>query len=197
MLKRMRATLEEQSGRIIGRYAIYDAIASGGMAVVHFGRLLGQAGFSRTVAIKRLHPQYATDPEFVAMFLDEAHLAVRVQHPNVVAPLDVVFADDELLVVMDYVSGETLAQLLRCTHGGPPAPAVIARVLVDTLQGLHAAHCAVDEHGAPLSIVHRDVSPQNVIVGTDGLSRVLDFGVAKAAMRSHATKDGEVKGKIA
>src|SRR5436305_1891756 len=108
----MAAARPEQSEQIIDRYAIYDKIAAGGMAVVHLGRLLGQAGFSRTVAVKRLHPQFATDPEFVAMFLDEAHLAVRVQHPNVVAPLDVVVTDGELLVVMEYVSGETLSQLM-------------------------------------------------------------------------------------
>jgi serine/threonine-protein kinase len=166
------------------------------MAVVHFGRLLGQAGFSRTVAIKRLHPQFATDPDFVAMFLDEARLAVRVQHPNVVAPLDVVVADGELLVVMDYVSGETLSQLIR-QASQPAPPPIIARVLVDALYGLHAAHEAVAEDGSPLEIVHRDISPQNIIVGVDGIARVLDFGVAKAAMRSHATKDGEIKGKLA
>ena len=195
----MAAARREQSEQIIDRYAIYDKIAAGGMAVVHLGRLLGQAGFSRTVAVKRLHPQFATDPEFVAMFLDEAHLAVRVQHPNVVAPLDVVVADGELLVVMDYVSGETLSQLTRATALGAPAATVpvLASILVGTLYGLHAAHEALGEDGQPLNIVHRDVSPQNIIVGLDGVARVLDFGVAKAAARSHATKDGEIKGKIA
>jgi len=195
----MVAARREQSEQIIGRYAIYDKIAAGGMAVVHLGRLLGEAGFSRTVAVKRLHPQFATDPEFVAMFLDEAHLAVRVQHPNVVAPLDVVVADGELLVVMDYISGETLSQLTRSTSASahPASVSVLASILVGTLYGLHAAHEARGEDGQPLNIVHRDVSPQNVIVGLDGVARVLDFGVAKAAMRSHATKDGEIKGKIA
>jgi len=195
----MVAARQEQSEQLIDRYAIYDKIAAGGMAVVHLGRLLGQAGFSRTVAVKRLHPQFATDPEFVAMFLDEAHLAVRVQHPNVVAPLDVVVTGDELLVVMEYVSGETLAQLMRgSASGAPPGTvAVLSSILVGTLYGLHAAHEALGENGQPLNIVHRDVSPQNVIVGVDGVPRVLDFGVAKAAMRSHATKEGEIKGKIA
>jgi eukaryotic-like serine/threonine-protein kinase len=194
----MSAGLHEVSERMVDRYAIYEPIATGGMAVVHFGRLLGQAGFSRTVAIKRLHPQFAADPDFVAMFLDEARLAVRVQHPNVVAPLDVVVADGELLVVMDYVSGETLSQLMRQSPQRELAPPpVIARVLVDALYGLHAAHEAVAEDGSLLEIVHRDISPQNIIVGVDGVARVLDFGVAKAAMRSHATKDGEIKGKIA
>ena len=189
--------MAQPSERIVDRYAIYDQIAAGGMAVVHLGRLIGQVGFSRIVAIKKLHPQFAADPEFVAMFLDEAHLAVRVQHPNVVAPLDIVVEGDEMLVVMEYVSGETLAQLVRLPAPQPSSPAIIATVMVDALHGLHAAHEARAEDGTELNIVHRDVSPQNIMVGVDGISRVLDFGVAKAAMRSHATKDGEIKGKIA
>src|ERR1041384_2481439 len=187
----MAAVAQPFCERIIDRYAIYDQVAAGGMAVVHLGRLLGQAGFSRTVAIKRLHPQFASDPDFVAMFLDEARLAVRVQHPNVVAPLDVLVEDGELLVVMEYISGETLAGLLRCMAPQDHAPApVLASVLADALHGLHAAHEAKAEDGGPLDIVHRDVSPHNIIVGLDGVARVLDFGVAKAAMRSPLTKEG-------
>ena len=190
---------EKPAERIIGRYAIYDEIASGGMAVVHIGRLLGQAGFSRTVAIKRLHPQFAKDPLFVSMFLDEARLAVRVQHPNVVAPLDVLVVQGEVLVVMEYVSGDTLARLQRSpvNEQHPPSPAIMTGILCDALYGLHAAHEAVGENGQPLHIVHRDVTPQNIMVGLDGIGRVLDFGVAKAAMRSQCTMDGVVKGKIA
>jgi serine/threonine protein kinase len=193
----MVASAQPFSERVVDRYAIYDQIAVGGMAVVHLGRLLGQAGFSRIVAIKRLHPQFAADPEFVAMFFDEARLAVRVQHPNVVAPLDVVVEGGELLVVMEYVSGETLSQLCRCMPAqSPRSPAIFCAVLADALHGLHAAHEARAEDGTELHIVHRDVSPQNIIVGVDGVARVLDFGVAKAAMRSQATKEGEIKGKI-
>src|SRR5678816_3672787 len=99
--------------RVVGRYALYGELASGGMASVHFGRLLGPVGFCRTVAIKRLHPQFARDPEFVSMFLDEARLAGRIQHPNVVATLDVVPLEGELFLVMEYVSGESLARLIR------------------------------------------------------------------------------------
>src|SRR5271157_21618 len=97
----------------VGRYALHHEIASGGMAVVHIGRLLGPVGFARTVAIKRMHPHLAKDPEFVAMFLDEARLAARIRHPNVVATLDVVAMSSELLIVMDFVHGESLASLLR------------------------------------------------------------------------------------
>src|SRR5438046_5542387 len=99
--------------RVVGRYALYGEIAAGGMATVHFGRLLGPVGFSRTVAIKRLHPQFAKDPEFVSMFLDEARLAARIRHPNVVPTLDVVATEGELFLVMEYVLGDSLARLAK------------------------------------------------------------------------------------
>src|SRR6516164_6168211 len=119
----------------IGRYAIHGAIASGGMASVHFGSLTGPGGFARTVAVKRLHPHLAKDSEFVAMFVDEARLAARIRHPNVVATLDVLSASDELLIVMEYVHGESLAELWRLAAArkaripSAVASAVIADVL--------------------------------------------------------------------
>jgi serine/threonine-protein kinase len=184
--------------RVIGRYALYGKLASGGMATVHFGRLLGPAGFSRTVAIKRLHPQFAKDPEFVAMFLDEARLAARIQHPNVVATVDVVALQEELFLVMDYIRGESFSRLMRASRKRDiDVPlGVISSIIVGMLHGLHAAHEARDERGQPLSVVHRDVSPQNVLVGVDGVARVLDFGVAKAAARIQITRDGQMKGKL-
>src|SRR5271169_2271987 len=98
---------------VIGRYALYDKVASGGMATVYIGRLVGPVGFARTVAVKRLHPQFAADAEFVSMFLDEARLAARIQHPNVVSTLDVVATMGELFLVMEYVRGESVSALLR------------------------------------------------------------------------------------
>jgi serine/threonine-protein kinase len=183
---------------IVDRYAIYDAIASGGMATVHLGRLIGTAGFLRTVAIKRLHAQFANDPEFTSMFLDEARLASRIQHPNVVSTLDVVMKDHELLLVMEYVRGESLSRLVRRARdaGGRLPPRVVVAIVAGALQGLHAAHEASDEKGQPLGLVHRDMTPQNILVGTDGVARVLDFGVAKAAGRVHTTRDGDIKGKV-
>jgi len=185
--------------RILGRYALYDPIASGGMATVHFGRLLGPVGFARTVAIKRLHPQFAVDPEFVSMFLDEARLAARIRHPNVVPTLDVVAMEGELFLVMEYVQGESLGALLKVSQRRQqrvPVRYAVA-IMAGALRGLHAAHEATDERGSPLGIVHRDVSPQNILVGIDGTPRVLDFGVAKAAGRLQMTRDGQLKGKIA
>ena len=169
------------------------------MGSVHFGRLLGPAGFSRTVAVKRLHESMVQDPEFVAMMMDEARLAARIHHPNVVPTLDVVALEGELLVVMDYVAGESLSRLARAVERKGeliPQPFAVS-ILVGALHGLHAAHEATSEQGAPLGIVHRDVSPQNVMVGIDGVARVLDFGVAKAAGRVQTTRDGQLKGKLA
>jgi serine/threonine protein kinase len=184
---------------VIGRYALFDEIASGGMAAVHLGRLLGPSGFSRTVAIKKLHAHFARDPEFVEMFLDEARLVARIQHPNVVPTLDVVSLEGQLYLVMEYVQGESLSRLrMAATARGQRIPVRVAlSIAVGVLDGLHAAHEARNEQGQPLGIVHRDVSPQNILVGVDGVARVLDFGVAKAAWRAQTTKDGQLKGKLA
>jgi len=187
------------SKRSVGRYSIHREIASGGMATVYLGRLNAAGGVGRIVAIKRLHAQFAKNPDFVTMFLDEARLATRIHHPNVVPTLDVLADEGELFVVMDYVRGESLARLNRSAKADGkriPVP-IVASVLSGVLQGLQAAHEAVDEQGKPLGIVHRDVSPQNVLVGEDGMARILDFGVAKAASRLHETQDGQLKGKLA
>jgi eukaryotic-like serine/threonine-protein kinase len=185
--------------QVIGRYAIFGALASGGMATVHLGRLQGPAGFSRTVAIKRLHEHYATDPEFVAAFLDEARLAARIRHPNVVPTLDVVATQGQLFLVMEYVQGESVSRLLkmlRASEARIPLRMAVA-IVAGALHGLHAAHEARNEKGEPLELVHRDVSPQNILLGVDGVPRVLDFGVAKAVGRLQSTETGRVKGKFA
>ena len=189
----------ESTERSIGRYAICGEIAAGGMATVHVGRLLGSVGFSRIVAIKALHPQFAKDPDFLSMFLDEARLAGRIRHPNVVSVLDVVSRNGQIYLIMDYVQGESLSRLVRHTRtrdAGIPLPIALA-IMVGTLEGLHAAHEARDASGNPLGIVHRDVSPQNIMVGVDGSARILDFGVAKAVGRMQTTRSDQLKGKLA
>jgi serine/threonine-protein kinase len=181
------------------RYALLGEFASGGMATVHFGRLLGSGGFSRTVAIKRLHPHFAKATEFAAMLIDEARLVARVAHPNVVPILDVVEERGEVFLIMEYVHGESLAQLVRlaASRGGPIPPGIACSIACGLLHGLHAAHEATNEAGEPLGIVHRDVSPQNALVGSDGVTRVLDFGIARAIGRLQTTGEGRLKGKSA
>lgn len=166
------------------------------MASLYFGRMLGPESLARPLAIKRLHPTYARSPELVAMLLDEATLLARVDHPNVVRALDVVREGDELYVVLEYVRGESLAGLMGGNERRRIEPALAAAIMIDVLEGLHAAHEARDEAGASLGLVHRDVSPQNILVGTDGHARVIDFGIAKASQKSHATRPGDVKGKL-
>jgi eukaryotic-like serine/threonine-protein kinase len=180
------------------RYVIGDEIGSGGMATVHLGGMVGDAGFSRAVAIKRLHPQYAKDPDLSAMLLAEGRLAARVVHVNVVTTLDVVASERDLFIVMEYVHGEPLNKLLRAVvrAGTRIPPRVAAGILAGALRGLHAAHEARDAYGRLLGVVHRDVSPQNIMVGADGIPRVLDFGIAKAAGHAH-TETGQIKGKFA
>ncbi len=191
------ATVNDDGIRVperIGPYSIYGEIGAGGMASVYLGKLDSAAGFSQVVAIKRMHAELARSPEFVEMFLQEARLVGRIQHPNVVSALDCVATENNAMLIMEYVHGVSLSQLTR-KPVGIPLPAASAIVLGAAL-GLHAAHEAVDADGKSLEIVHRDVSPQNILVGVDGLARVLDFGVAKAAARSGHTRAGEIKGKL-
>ncbi len=188
----------EGAGRVVGSYQLFDEFASGGTASVHYGRLLGDVGFSRLVAIKRLHRHLAKDAELVAMFLDEARVAGRVRHPNVGSVLDVIREGEEVLLVLDYVHGEPLSRLIQRARelGEKVPPAVAVAIGIQTLHGLHAAHEARSETGAPLEIVHRDVSPQNIMVGVDGVARVVDFGIAKAMGRAQHTAEGQLKGKL-
>jgi eukaryotic-like serine/threonine-protein kinase len=183
----------------VGRYALHESIGSGGMAAVYIGRLHGASGFAKTVAIKRLHPQYANDPEFSSMFVDEARLAARVVHPNVVSTLDVVHSGSDLLLIMEFVDGDSLSEILRgmASHVQRMPMDVASSIFCGVLSGLHAAHVAKGDDGSPLNIVHRDMSPENVIVSVDGIARVLDFGIAKASGKSSVTRDGTVKGKLA
>ncbi len=186
-------------GERLDRFELIAELASGGMATVFLARLSGVAGFQRLVAIKRLHPHLAKEPEFIEMFLDEARLAARIHHPNVVPIQEVGTSERGYYLVMDYVEGDTLARLLaRAAQGKRQIPpGVVIRVLLDVLAGLHAAHELKDDLGQPLSIVHRDVSPQNVLVGVDGIARITDFGVARAASRLTTTRSGQLKGKLA
>jgi eukaryotic-like serine/threonine-protein kinase len=183
----------------VDRYELMGEIASGGMATVYLARLTGMGGFQRFVAMKRLHPHLASEKEFVEMFLDEARIAARIHHPNVVPILEVGASTVGYYLVMEYIEGDTLARLLaRAASTGKRLPVSIAlRIAIDMLSGLHAAHELHDDQNQPVNLVHRDVSPQNVLVGQDGIARITDFGVARAASRLTATRVGQLKGKIA
>lgn len=192
--------LDLSTGRqFVDRYELVGEIASGGMATVYLARLTGVGGFQRMYAIKRLHPHLQGEKEFVEMFLDEARLAAGIHHPNVVPILEVGASASGYYLVMEYIEGETLARLLARAASEKqrlPVPMVV-RLGLDTLHGLHAAHELRDETGGLAGVVHRDVSPQNVLVGVDGIARITDFGVARAASRLTATRVGQLKGKIA
>ena len=169
------------------------------MATVYLARLSAVAGFQRLYAIKRLHPHLQREEEFVDMFLDEARLAARIHHPNVVSILEVGESKRGYYLVMEYIEGDTLAHLLaRSAQQGTKLPVdVTVRIALDTLAGLEAAHELKDDHDQPLCVVHRDVSPQNILVGIDGTTRITDFGVARAAARLTTTRTGQLKGKLA
>jgi len=189
---------------IQGRSAHYEPLfklASGGMATVYVGRLQGAMGFQRLVAIKRPHRHLLDDPRFVAMLLHEANLASKLHHPNVVSVQDVVQGDDVVYLIMDLVEGASLAELQRAAKDRDMAiPREVAiRLLLDASAGLHAAHELTDDDGNPMGLVHRDMSPHNVLVGVDGIARVADFGIAKCAnaQGSPTTTTGTLKGKYA
>jgi serine/threonine protein kinase len=181
---------------LAGRYAIDRPIASGGMATVYLGKMFGGAGFSRTVAIKKLHAGLASDPKFSRMMLDEARMASRITHPNVVPILDVVTSGEGVMLVFEYVFGVSVGQLARTSAGRRALPLPIAAaIVVGALRGLEAAHTATDEVGQRLGLVHRDISPQNLMVGSDGAVRVIDFGIARALGRAEVTTGNELRGK--
>jgi len=188
------------TGAKLGRYEILGKLAAGGMAIVYVARAHGVAGFERLVAIKVLHSNLAHEDEFIKMFLDEARLAASIRHPNVVPTIDI--SDSEksgYFIVMEYIEGDHLGQLLSSANkSGERLPIrVTLRIVGDALGGLGAAHDLRDEHGNKQNLVHRDVSPHNIMVGRDGVARLTDFGVAKAEDRLTHTRDGQVKGKLA
>ncbi|MBX3192742.1 MAG: protein kinase [Labilithrix sp.] len=188
-----------QPGTRLGRYELLVPIARGGMARVWAARLHGQRGFQKLVAIKTILPHLAEEPEFERMFLDEARIASGVHHPNVCEIYELGEEKKTLYLAMEWVSGDSLARVLRASGKTEPLdPRVVARVVADACAGLHAAHELTDDDGRALGVVHRDLSPHNILLTADGTAKVADFGVAKALGQLHeATSAGQLKGKIA
>jgi serine/threonine-protein kinase len=191
---------EEPAGREQSRYETLFKLASGGMATVFVGTVRGAFGFRQLVAIKKPHKNLLANSEFRQALLREARLASLIHHANVVDVRDVEATDEEVSLVMDYVEGATLSEILdaKVKAGVDVPPGAVVRIVLDACAGLHAAHEQTDERGRPLRLVHRDISPQNLLVGVDGLTRVADFGVAKFKRTDEVgTMAGVLKGKLA
>jgi serine/threonine protein kinase len=183
----------------LDRYELLCPIAEGGMASVWIARHTGKHGFEKFVAIKTVLPKFAADARFQQMFQDEARIASRIEHANVAQILDVGEQHEITYLVMEYVDGESLSTVHRTLmkKGGRVPPGVVLRVLADVCGGLHTAHELREDDGQLLGVVHRDVSPQNVLVSTKGIAKLIDFGIAKARDRiAGDTNAGQVKGKI-
>ena len=183
----------------IGRYQVVGYLAAGGMAEILLCKLLGPGGFERPVVVKRVLPHLARQQEFRDMFLDEARIQARIQHPNVVHVDELGEEGSELYMVMEFLAGESLAGLgKRLQKAEERLPQEVAvHIVAEALAGLHAAHELAHDDGHSLGLVHRDVSPQNVFVTYDGMVKVLDFGIAKFLDRSVETSTGHLKGKFA
>lgn len=185
-------------GTVLGRYELLLPIAQGGMATVWAARQRGSRGFARTVAIKTILPSLSDDATFEQMFLDEAAIASRIHHPNVVEIYDLGEEDEVLYLVMEWVDGEALSTLAKqAKKNGDELPLrVTLRILAQACAGLHAAHELRDDQDQLLHLVHRDVSPQNILVSSTGASKLVDFGVAKSMAQGGQTTVGQLKGKV-
>jgi eukaryotic-like serine/threonine-protein kinase len=185
-------------GHVLGRYELLLPLAAGGMAMVWAARLKGSRGFQKIVAIKTMLPRLSDDAQFEQMFLDEASLASQIRHPNVVEISDLGEHEGVLFLVMEWIDGVPLNQLMKAAKpsGGVPLP-IAVRIVMQACAGLHAAHELRDPKGQLVGLVHRDISPQNILVSYEGVTKVVDFGVAKAtAMGGGVTMAGQLKGKV-
>lgn len=182
-----------------GKYELVRRLAFGGMAEIFLARLRGEGGFSKKLVVKRILPQFGEDEQFVRMFVDEAVLAAHINHPNVVQVYDFGSAEGVYFIAMEYVDGADLRQILSTLlkHGEVVSPAQVAALGEGVAAGLASAHEATDPEGRPLKLVHRDVSPHNIMLSRAGDVKVMDFGIARAEVRATKTATGTIKGKVA
>lgn len=181
-----------------GKYTLIDRLAVGGMAEIFLAKQVGLEGFEKTIVIKRIRPHLSKQTTFVRMFLNEAKLAAQLNHPNVVQIYDLGKISDSYFIAMEYISGRDMRRVIpKAESLGIPFPMVYAlKIASSVCEGLYYAHQKTDLHGNPLSIVHRDVTPENIFVSFDGTVKMLDFGIAKAANQIEQTRAGEIKGKL-
>jgi serine/threonine-protein kinase len=183
----------------LGRYRVVDEIGVGGMASVHLARMDGPGGFQKWAAIKKIHSHLVEDGSVIQMFLDEARVAARISHPNVATVFDLGTHASTYWIAMEYLHGEPLREVMRCTDeaGTAVPPEIACRLIADAAEGLHAAHELVGNDGENLNLVHRDVTPHNIFVTFEGVTKVVDFGIAKFSSRANHTRAGILKGKLA
>ena len=188
-----------KAGATIGQYVLQRQLAVGGMAEIWLATTQGPAGFQKDVVIKRILPQFANDATFVEMFLDEARLAASLSHPHIVSIFNLGQDGDSYFIAMEFIEGYDLSRLIvRAKTRGHSIPAQIAvRIVADACAGLDYAHNFVDREGNRVGLVHRDISPHNLLISRNGVVKLVDFGVAKAASSVHKTQTGMVKGKLA
>ncbi|HEX5063021.1 MAG TPA: protein kinase [Kofleriaceae bacterium] len=194
----MEAASTASEARRFGKYTLVAKLATGGMAEIFLARLHGDGGFEKLVCIKRILPHLAKDPQFVAMFLDEARVAARISHPNVCQVFELGECEGQYYIAMEYLEGVPLSLFRRRDfYPGLPDPRLVAGFGVQACEGLHHAHQLKRTDGELLGVVHRDISPQNLFATTDGIVKVLDFGIAKVQDASVRTSTGAVKGTYA
>ncbi|WNG25788.1 protein kinase [Cystobacter fuscus] len=184
----------------VGKYQLVRKLAAGGMAEVFLAKAAGPMGFEKTLVLKRILPQLAQEPAFIQMFLSEAKLAARLTHPHIAQIFDFGEADGAYFLAMEYIDGPSLRTLIKraVTQGLALPPAVCARLIADACEGLAFAHDFADpDTGEPLGLIHRDISPDNILLSRQGAVKVVDFGIAKAAGQGHKTESGVIKGKLA
>jgi len=183
-----------------GKYTLFERIGRGGMAEVYKGRIQGPAGFERVFVVKRILPHLSDDQSFIKMFVEEAKLSARLNHPNIVHIFELGAVEGEYFISMEYIRGHDLSETMRAIWKalGPPRPELVAYIGREACRGLAYAHNLTDENGRPLGMIHRDVSPSNVMLSYEGAVKMLDFGIAKALGDSaDQSKNGTLKGKYA
>jgi eukaryotic-like serine/threonine-protein kinase len=185
-------------GTRFGKYSLLNRIAVGGMAEVFLARQEGLEGFEKTICIKRIRPHLTTQPNFVQMFLNEAKLAAQLNHPNIVQIYDLGRVNDSYFIAMEYISGRDMSRIIpKAEKAGIPFPMIYAlRIASNVCEGLYFAHTKTDAYGNPLNIVHRDITPENILVSFSGTVKIVDFGIAKANTQLEQTRAGEIKGKL-